>query len=139
MGAAVLIPLPQGGSDNECAERLLLHHRADLRDPEVLAAVGSEALQKRLSAVGLRQSGSPLEQAKRLLFVLRGAGIDELRALEVEEVRQAVEDARRERLRQDIFERAAGEQAPAPQPIESYKAELGHRKKEKWYKMDAVG
>lgn len=70
--AAVLPPLPPGGSPVECAERLLLHQRKDAQDPDaLLLAVGAAKIRQRLGAVGLSQGGSDLAQAVRLLSLLR--------------------------------------------------------------------
>jgi hypothetical protein len=63
----------QGGTDAECAERLLLLQRNITRPESLLVSLGSNSLpvlRRRLGAVGLRRRGSKLECAERLLLVL---------------------------------------------------------------------
>lgn len=74
-------PLLQQGTTIECAERLLLHERGLKTASALLASVGGvsgrKLLAQRLSAVGLRTNGEPLELACRLLM-LRNKTVTEL-------------------------------------------------------------
>jgi hypothetical protein len=63
----------QGGTALECAERLLLLERETTQPEALLESLGSNrllVLRRRLRALGLRDSGSSLECASRLLLVL---------------------------------------------------------------------
>jgi hypothetical protein len=87
-------PLLSEGAALECAERLLLHETGMLLPEVLLEQLGkdSKTLKKRLEALCLKTTGSPLDLARRLLCVMRAEG--------PEAVHQAEEGAKMMALRQ---------------------------------------
>lgn len=66
---ARVVPRPSGGSALECAERLLLLEQ-QLTPQQLLEKVGNESITQRLGALDLKRTGTPLDQARRLLLLL---------------------------------------------------------------------